>query len=141
MKVNKEQVCQQLNKSLTQLDEVVFFIVEKINKLKSKFLLLDGQIGAGKTTLVKALGKFWKENKPISSPTFNKMQIYDHFVHVDAYNLDLHKFSTLMDYFDDKLVIIEWAQNLHYEFEAALKIEINWIDFESRHYLICWTQT
>lgn len=58
MKVNKEQACQQLNKSLTQLDEVVFFIVEKINKLKPKFLLLDGQIGAGKTTLVKALGKF-----------------------------------------------------------------------------------
>ena len=50
-------------------------------------ILMDGELGAGKTTFTKEIGKLLNETKTIISPTFNTLLIYDHLVHIDAYKL------------------------------------------------------
>lgn len=96
-------------------------------------LALYGDLGAGKTAFVKGLAKAWKIPGPITSPTFNLMNLYQgqrQLVHIDAYRLESP------DAWDDLMVedfltspwclAIEWANripnawsgptwNLHFE--------------------------
>ena len=71
-----------------------------------KPLLLNGELGAGKTTLVKFIAKELGVKENVTSPTFNIMKIYDKFVHIDAYKIrgTLEEYE---EYFDDKPLIIE----------------------------------
>lgn len=57
------------------------------------FLLLRGDLGAGKTTFVKGLALAWDIEQTITSPTFNIYQIYTgerQLIHMDAYRLPEH---------------------------------------------------
>lgn len=54
-------------------------------------LLLEGPLGAGKTTLAQGVGAGCGVEGPIASPTYNLVLHYDgarHFTHVDLYRLD-----------------------------------------------------
>lgn len=54
-------------------------------------LALHGDLGAGKTAFVKGLAKAWGIREPVTSPTFNLMNLYQgqrQLVHIDAYRLD-----------------------------------------------------
>lgn len=76
-------------------------------------LLLKGDLGAGKTTLTKSIGKALNVKKTINSPTFTILKSYQGDIklhHIDAYRLeglsqDLG-FEELFD--DDAVVIVEW---------------------------------
>ncbi len=109
------------SKNLKETEKYAEEIIENLGQ--KKFILLDGEVGSGKTTLVKFLGKALGEEKTITSPTFNFMKVYDKFVHIDAYKLNgtLEEFE---DYFEDKIVIIEWWKNLSETFDNPLKIKI-----------------
>lgn len=51
---------------------------------------LTGELGAGKTTLAQGVGEGLQVEEPVTSPTFNLLQIYDGrlpFWHLDAYRL------------------------------------------------------
>ncbi|AZZ65783.1 tRNA (adenosine(37)-N6)-threonylcarbamoyltransferase complex ATPase subunit type 1 TsaE [Metamycoplasma phocicerebrale] len=87
-------------------------------------ILLNGELGAGKTTLTSQIAKTLGENKTIISPTFNTILIYDKIVHIDAYKLkgDLFAYE---EYFDNKLVIIEWSDNITHNFKKYLKIKVS----------------
>ena len=53
-------------------------------------LALHGNLGVGKTTLVRGLAKAWGINEAVTSPTFNLYTIYNgdrQLVHFDAYRL------------------------------------------------------
>ena len=53
-------------------------------------LALHGDLGVGKTTLVRGLASAWGIREPITSPTFNLYTIYigkRQLVHFDAYRL------------------------------------------------------
>ncbi|MGY6171742.1 tRNA (adenosine(37)-N6)-threonylcarbamoyltransferase complex ATPase subunit type 1 TsaE [Candidatus Mycoplasma pogonae] len=115
------------------LSEVINYLLPLLEK--KHFLLLDGEIGAGKTTLVKQIAIALNEKKIVDSPTFNIIKIYDKFVHIDAYKItgDLSEYE---DYFDDKVVIIEWAENLELEFNHYLRVEIKILNADQRAYLI-----
>lgn len=57
------------------------------------YLLLKGDLGAGKTTFVKGLAVAWGIEQTITSPTFNIYQIYSgerQLIHMDAYRLPDH---------------------------------------------------
>lgn len=54
-------------------------------------LALQGDLGAGKTTLVKGLAVGFGIEDTVKSPTFNLVSIYEgrrQLVHIDAYRLD-----------------------------------------------------
>ncbi|MBN0970996.1 tRNA (adenosine(37)-N6)-threonylcarbamoyltransferase complex ATPase subunit type 1 TsaE [Mycoplasma phocoeninasale] len=107
-------------------------LVEYILSIKDlEALLLNGELGAGKTTLTAQIAKYLGETKTIISPTFNTILVYDKLVHIDAYKLkgDLFAYE---DYFDNKLVVIEWAKNVAVNFEKFLEINV-YFDKEQNH--------
>lgn len=106
------------NEPLTSL---VKYILSKIDSIEA--ILLNGELGAGKTTLVKQIAIAIGEKEKIISPTFNNILIHDKLVHIDAYKLKGNLFP-YEDYFEDKLVIIEWAKNITHNFKNILTINV-----------------
>ena len=79
-------------------------------------VLLSGELGAGKTTLVQGLGRALGVDEPMTSPTFTLMRDYDAripLVHVDVYRLDHLQevldlgIAELID--DEAVALIEWG--------------------------------
>lgn len=114
------------------------FILNEIKNHKIQFILLNGEIGSGKTFLVKQISKILKEEDVVVSPTFNKMMVYNNFVHIDAYNLSLNEFNSYVDFFEDKIVIIEWSKNINFPFENYIEINIEFKNEQERIYEVCW---
>lgn len=106
------------NEPLTSL---VKYILSKIDSIEA--ILLNGELGAGKTTLVKQIAAAIGEKEKIISPTFNNILIHDKLVHIDAYKLRGNLFP-YEDYFENKLVIIEWAKNITHSFKNILIINV-----------------
>lgn len=140
MKKKSKKTYLELNKTLDEVDFIAHLIINVMRDTKETFLFLKGEIGTGKTTLVKAIGKYIQEEKEIISPTFNKMFIYNHFIHIDAYNMEGQNLEPFEDYFEDKLVIIEWAEKLNQVFDQGIEIEIQYIDQNQRKYIIRWKE-
>lgn len=106
------------NEPLTSL---VKYILSRIDSIEA--ILLNGELGAGKTTLVKQIAIAIGEKEKIISPTFNNILIHDKLVHIDAYKLRGNLFP-YEDYFENKLVIIEWAKNITHNFKNILTINV-----------------
>ena len=106
------------NEPLTSL---VKYILSKIDSIEA--ILLNGELGTGKTTLVKQIAAAIGEKEKIISPTFNNILIHDKLVHIDAYKLRGNLFP-YEDYFENKLVIIEWAKNITHNFKSILIINV-----------------
>ena len=75
----------------------------------------EGNLGAGKTTLIKILAKKLGIIDPISSPTFSYVNEYDHKIfHFDCYRLRSVEEALdfgLEEYLDSgKMCWIEWPQ-------------------------------
>jgi len=101
-------------------------LAEEILKTKpSKKALvigLFGDLGAGKTTFVKALGRGLGIKRKIISPTFVLMRNfaikgpYHHIHHIDAYRINEKGFVQLglREVIDDpeNIVVIEWADRV-----------------------------
>lgn len=103
--------------------------LSSINKIQ--FVYLNGQLGVGKTALTKEIAKLLNIQEPITSPTFNYIKIYPKLVHIDAYHLvgDLDEFE---DYFENNLVIIEWANLLNLHYRKFINVNIT-LDKNNNH--------
>jgi len=99
---------------LEDIDVAAQFILEH---LKSPILLFDGDMGSGKTTLIKALVKQLESKDEANSPTFsivNEYQTPDKKIyHFDLYRLN--DFEEALDFGieeylndDQAYVFIEW---------------------------------
>ena len=78
-------------------------------------LLLTGDLGAGKTTLVRGIAKGLNIKDVVQSPTFNIMKIYFKgdrpLIHIDAYRLaDINNDIGLDEYigYESGITVIEW---------------------------------
>ena len=76
---------------------------------------LTGDLGAGKTTLVRGIAKALNIKSVVQSPTFNIMKIYfdgiKPLIHIDAYRLaDIDTDIGLDEYigYETGLTVIEW---------------------------------
>ncbi len=112
-----------------QISEKILNKVSKTKNKKAKVIALSGELGAGKTTLTKEIGKLLEIKNVIISPTFVIMKIYQtgegskyysqfkKLIHIDAYRLDdpleLLKFGW-GEMVDDKnnLIILEWPERV-----------------------------
>lgn len=95
-------------------------------------LLLDGPLGAGKTTLVQHIAAATGSAAAVSSPTYTLIHEYPTprglLVHVDAYRLpdaDALLDLGLEDYLDRAwLVVVEWGTPLRTHFPDARLLEL-----------------
>ena len=101
-------------------------------------ILLDGDLGSGKTTFTQGLAKGLEIKKTISSPTFTIMKNYMGRLalnHIDAYRLESpHQdlgFEELID--SDGVTVIEWPDFLEEIFpEEYLRIKIKRVSKNKR---------
>lgn len=88
-------------------------------------ILLEGELGAGKTALTKGIAKFFNIKKEITSPTFTLLNIYEiknhnkieNLIHIDTYRLKNEEELIGIgaeDYLGDKktVCIIEWPEKI-----------------------------
>lgn len=84
---------------------------------KGDVVLLNGEMGAGKTAFTKGVAKGLGVNDEITSPTYAYMNDYDgKLYHYDCYRLSCGEDAEalgLTDYFyQNGVCVIEWSQNI-----------------------------
>ena len=95
---------------------------EKLSQLMfgGFILTLDGDLGAGKTTFTKGIGKALEIGRVINSPTFTIMKVYDannkvngieKLYHLDVYRLDgsSDDFELEEYFYQNGITVVEWA--------------------------------
>ena len=117
-----------MKKIITESEKQTISLGEKISKnfCGGEVIGLIGELGAGKTVLIKGIAQGLNIKKIITSPTFVLMKIYKipnnkkqlkTLVHVDAYRLasgnELIDIG-IKDWLEksDTIVVIEWADNI-----------------------------
>ena len=107
-------------------------------------LLLAGELGSGKTTLVQGIGAGLGMQETIDSPTFTLIQEYQDgrlpLYHFDLYRLTPAEAATLYpeSYWEGLdvepgIVAIEWAERLPYKPESYLLIGLTYDEGTGRH--------
>jgi len=84
---------------------------------KNDVVLLEGDLGAGKTVFAKGVAKGLNITETVVSPTYAYMNDYDgRLYHYDCYRLGSGEDAVrlgLTDYFEaDGICLIEWAENI-----------------------------
>ena len=94
-------------------------------------VLLEGELGAGKTTFVQGLAAALGVTVPVTSPTFTLMNVYPtargfDLVHVDAYRLERLSEVTdlaLAEMLDEGAVaVVEWGERAAAALPGSRKI-------------------
>ncbi|AGR40872.1 tRNA (adenosine(37)-N6)-threonylcarbamoyltransferase complex ATPase subunit type 1 TsaE [Spiroplasma taiwanense] len=137
-------------------NRITVFKVKNINELvevaqklalffkKNTCLLLDGEMGAGKTTFTKIFLKELGVKEVVTSPTFVIMnQYFSNEIkinHIDAYRLNQNEeFEMYLDEMIDSFNVIEWSQNLNINLKSYFEIitvKIKIFSDECREFLI-----
>ena len=99
-------------------EETETFACEYAKTLRAgDVVLLDGDMGAGKTVFSKGVAKGLGIQEEVTSPTYAYMNDYDgRLFHYDCYRIESVEQAEnlgLADYFDmGGICLIEWAQNI-----------------------------
>jgi tRNA threonylcarbamoyladenosine biosynthesis protein TsaE len=113
----------------TDQKEMIKYGVEQVpavaqqlaNKLQNcRVMTFTGSLGAGKTTLIRELLRYKGIQEPITSPTFNYVNLYTNKLGQKFYHFDLYRIASLDDFcaagFDEYLyqpnswALIEWPE-------------------------------
>ena len=97
-------------------------------------ICLQGDLGAGKTTLVQGIAQGWGALDSVSSPTFVLVNVYRRademqFFHMDAYRLDSASEGEQLDLdamLDAGPLLVEWAERI----QTILPAERLWVSLE-----------
>lgn len=120
-----------------ETDEAMQLLGQRIAPFLSAgdVVYLQGELGAGKTTLVRGIARGMGYAGRVTSPTFTIMNIYPNepdIYHFDFYRLDHHDLPDLGldDYLSGEgVVLIEWPEiGMEFLPEEAMVIEISLID-------------
>ena len=119
---------------INNIDEISQLIVDKVKTKKT--ILLRGELGSGKTTLVKSVLKKMGVNDSVTSPTFSIVNEYKFEGNI-IYHFDLYRIENIEELdvigFEDyiygqNICFIEWP-------EIVLnKIKLKYIDIEIRYF-------
>ena len=99
-------------------EETMRFAQEYAKTLRAgDIVLLDGDMGAGKTVFAKGVAKGLGVQEEVTSPTYAYMNDYDGALfHYDCYRIESAEQAEslgLADYFDmGGICLIEWSQNI-----------------------------
>ena len=106
-------------KLLIKTESQMIKLGEEIGKhaFKGMVITLVGDLGAGKTTMTKGIGKALNITRVINSPTFTIMKIYQGdytLYHMDVYRIDNNSGDDYLEeyFYLDGVSVIEWADNI-----------------------------
>lgn len=99
-------------------------------------LFLEGELGAGKTTLTQGLIAALGFDDLVSSPTYALMQLYPTTqgtaLHIDAYRVrhpqELYEMDLEQLITDSRLSVMEWGQAFYADFPEALILRLEHIE-------------
>ena len=122
---------------------------EKLSKqLNPKsIVLLQGPIGAGKTSFVQGIAKGRSISEDITSPTFSLSHHYNSgkipLIHLDLYRLENVSLAKEVFFSEEEeaiqrqaILVIEWPELIEPVIENFWKIEISYANKYGRHYEI-----
>ena len=129
---------------IKNLEETIKFGHNFSLELKAKsIILLKGQIGAGKTSLVKGIAEGLQIKENITSPTFALSHHYNSgklpLIHMDLYRLE--ETSSAQELFleeeeeleqNNGIMVIEWPEKITSIVDEYLLIEIKYSEVSSR---------
>ena len=142
-----------ISKSLDETKKIAREILAKLNscaksdlamrstishKQKATILLLQGDLGSGKTTFVQFLAQELGIKNHLTSPTFVLIKKYGNFIHIDAYRLnqgqDLLSLGWTELVSDPKnLIVVEWPERVADLWDGTEhKINFKFIDEKTR---------
>ncbi|MDC0080272.1 tRNA (adenosine(37)-N6)-threonylcarbamoyltransferase complex ATPase subunit type 1 TsaE [Flavobacteriaceae bacterium] len=99
---------------LSEIEKASNFVLKNVNR---DIILIIGEVGTGKTTLIKEYCKLIGVEEIVNSPTYTLINEYQNksskIVHMDLYRVeDINEVNELglFEYFDKNIVIIEWPE-------------------------------
>jgi tRNA threonylcarbamoyladenosine biosynthesis protein TsaE len=119
-------------KNLEELDKLTKEIVKNLKG--NEIILLEGDLGAGKTTFTKYLLKNLGVDEDITSPTFTVMNQYES-PNFDIYHIDMYRVNDIdiSDLIGNGLIIIEWPKiEIRYNDRKVIKIKIELLEDDAR---------
>ena len=128
----------------TENREETHVLGEKLGRAarENMVFLLEGDLGAGKTTLTQGIARGLGIRRNVTSPTFTILKVYQGrmpLYHIDAYRLegmvqDLG-FEELME--DDGLTVIEWSQFVSWLIpDEYLRVTITLLEDDRRRFVM-----
>ena len=117
----------------SQINEAAASIIPYFKQFK--LICFYGEMGAGKTTLIKSICKLLQISDEVSSPSFGLVNEYRNVEDMKFYHFDFYRIKTIEevydigyeDYFDSgNICFIEWPEKISeiLENENYLKISI-----------------
>jgi tRNA threonylcarbamoyladenosine biosynthesis protein TsaE len=99
---------------LSELEKASNFVLKNVNH---DIILITGEVGTGKTTLIKEYCKLIGVEEIVNSPTYTLINEYQNkrgkIVHMDLYRVkDINEINELglFEYLENNIVIIEWPE-------------------------------
>ena len=125
------------------LENLPYIASQVIEKASNKVLLFHGEMGSGKTTLIKEICKQLKVEDAISSPTFSLVNEYHSKTGEKIYHFDFYRIEDeneaydigFEDYLDsNNWCFIEWPENVENLLPLdAVEIKISIVDNQQRN--------
>jgi tRNA threonylcarbamoyladenosine biosynthesis protein TsaE len=104
------------------LEDIDKHALEIVNRLPSEGeVYLEGEMGAGKTTLIKTILRILGVKDTISSPTFSLVNTYELPNHKPIFHADLYRVENEEELYDigfdeylesNSLIFIEWSERM-----------------------------
>ena len=129
---------------LRNYEETISFGSNLIKKYPEiKILFLEGPLGAGKTSLVKGIGKGMGIIEPITSPSFALAHHYSSLTkplfHLDLYRLESQKSANLLFLQEEEeasnagaLIVVEWPERMNIYIKEVWTIKFKFIEDSGR---------
>lgn len=130
--------------SSPEMTEAIGFNIGKMLKT-GDVTALYGELGAGKTTLVKGIARAYGiENRDVTSASFTIIAGYRSdpaFYHIDLYRIETDEDLDNTGIWDciggDSVSVIEWAEKIEEELpEKTIKVKIKTVDINKREITI-----